>query len=77
LDVKDRQLEVKDQQIEHQVRTITQLTEAPADAQQTAAAAQALHAGTMKQQLLCDKKVNAQSNTEKEPKSSWFKRWFG
>ncbi len=77
LDVKDRQLEVKDQQIEQQAQTITQLTEALAAAQQTAAAAQALHAGTMKQQLLCDEKVNAQSDTEKEPKISWFKRWFG
>ncbi len=45
------ELEAKNRQIEQQAQTITQLTEALAAAQQTAAAAQALHAGTIQQQL--------------------------
>lgn len=45
IDTLQGQLEVKDRQI-------AKLTEALVAAQQTAAAAQALHAGTMKQQLL-------------------------
>ena len=51
IDTLQGQLEVKDRQIEQQVQTITRLTDALAAAQQTAAAAQALHAGTIKQQL--------------------------
>ena len=43
---------MKDRQIEQQAQTITRLTDALAAAQQTAAAAQALHAGTIQQQIL-------------------------
>ena len=52
IDTLQGQLEVKDRQIEQQAQTITRLTDALAAAQQTAAAAQALHAGTIQQQLL-------------------------
>ena len=51
IDVLKMELEAKNRQIEQQAQTITQLTEALAAAQQTAAAAQALHAGTIQQQL--------------------------
>lgn len=51
IDVLKMELETKNRQIEQQAQTITQLTEALAAAQQTAAAAQALHAGTIQQQL--------------------------
>ena len=51
IDTLQGQLEVKDRQIEQQAQTITRLTDALAAAQQTAAAAQALHAGTIQQQL--------------------------
>jgi len=48
-------------------------------AQQTAAAAQALHAGTMHQQLLSGKSGADQPERETEPvqKRSWFSRFFG
>lgn len=46
-----KELEIKNKQIEQQAQTITRLTDALAAAQQTAQAAQALHAGTMQQQL--------------------------
>ena len=66
------QLEVKDRQIE-------QLTSALVAAQQTAAAAQALHAGTMKQQLLSSEAGADQHGQEPEPeqKRSWLSRFFG
>ena len=47
IDTLQGQLEVKDRQIEQQAQTITRLSDALIAAQQTAAAAQALHAGTM------------------------------
>ncbi len=52
IDTLQGQLEVKDRQIEQQAQTITRLTDALAAAQQTAAAAQALHAGTIQQQII-------------------------
>ena len=58
IDMLRTELEAKNRQIEQQAQTITQLTEALAVAQQTAASAmenartaQALHAGTIQQQL--------------------------
>lgn len=79
LEVKDKQLEVKDRQIEQQAQTITQLTEALVASQQTAAAAQALHAGTMHQQLLSGEAGADQQGKEPEPsqKRSWISRFFG
>ena len=44
-------------------------------AQQTAAAAQALHAGTMKQQLLSGE--SGADQQEPEQKKSWFSKIFG
>lgn len=65
------QLEVKDRQIEQQVQTITRLTDALAAAQQTAAAVQALHAGTIKQQL-----SDGSGTEQEERKESWISRLF-
>ena len=66
------QLEVKDRQIE-------QLTSALVAAQQTAAAAQALHAGTIQQQLLSGEAGADQQHQVPEPgqKRGWFGRLFG
>ena len=61
------QLEVKDRQIE-------KLTEALVSAQQTAAAAQALHAGTIQQQLITGEAGVDQQ--EPEQKRSWFSKLF-
>ena len=68
IDTLQGQLEVKDRQI-------AKLTEALVAAQQTAAAAQALHAGTMKQQLLSGESGSDQQ--EPEQKKSWFSKIFG
>ena len=64
------QLVVKDRQIE-------KLTEALVAAQQTAAAAQALHAGTIQQQLLTGEAGADQQGQETEQKRGWFSKLFG
>ena len=74
IDTLQGQLEVKDRQIEQQAQTITQLTDALTAAQQTAAAAQALHAGTIQQQLLTGEAGADQQ--EPEQKRSWFSKLF-
>ena len=76
IDTLQGQLEVKDRQIEQQAQTITRLTDALAAAQQTAAAAQALHAGTIQQQLLTGEAGADQQGQEPERKYKWFSRWF-
>ena len=76
IDTLQGQLEVKDRQIEQQAQTITRLTDALAAAQQTAAAAQALHAGTIQQQLLTGETGAEQQGREPEQKRSWFSRLF-
>ena len=67
IDTLQGQLEVKDRQIE-------KLTEALVAAQQTAAAAQALHAGTIQQQLLTGEAGADQP--EPEQKRGWFSKLF-
>lgn len=74
IDTLQGQLEVKDRQIEQQAQTITRLTDALAAAQQTAAAAQALHAGTIQQQLLTGDAGADQQ--EPEQKRGWFSKLF-
>ncbi len=71
IDTLQGQLEVKDRQIE-------KLTEALVAAQKTAAAAQALHAGTIQQQLLTDEAGADQQGQEPEPgeKRGWFRKLF-
>ena len=71
IDTLQGQLEVKDRQIE-------KLTEALVAAQQTAAAAQALHAGTIQQQLLTGEVGADQQDQEPEPgeKRGWFRKLF-
>ena len=67
IDTLQGQLEVKDRQIE-------KLTEALVAAQQTAAAAQALHAGTIQQQLLTGEAGADQQGQEPEQKRGWFSK---
>lgn len=74
IDTLQGQLEVKDRQIEQQAQTITRLTDALAAAQQTAAAAQALHAGTIQQQLITGEAGTDQQ--EPEQKKSWFQKFW-
>ena len=77
IDTLQGQLKVKDRQIEQQAQTITRLTDALAAAQQTAAAAQALHAGTIQQQLLTGEAGADQQGQEPEQKRGWFSKLFG
>lgn len=77
IDTLQGQLEVKDRQIEQQAQTITRLTDALAAAQQTAVAAQALHAGTIQQQLVAGEGEELQQERETVPRRSWWKRLFG
>ena len=77
IDTLQGQLEVKDRQIEQQAQTITRLTDALAAAQQTAAAAQALHAGTIQQQLFTGEAGADQQGQEPEQKRGWFSKLFG
>lgn len=76
IDTLQGQLEVKDRQIEQQAQTITRLTDALASAQQTAVAAQALHAGTIQQQLVAGEGEELQQERETVPRRSWWKRLF-
>ena len=79
IDTLQGQLAVKDKQIEELNARLAEVSSALVTAQQTAAAAQALHAGTMHQQLLSDKAGADQPEYETEPaqKRSWFSRFFG
>lgn len=79
VDTLQEQLEVKDRQLEQQAQTITQLTEALVAAQQTAATAQALHAGTIHQQLISSESGTDQQDQAPEPrqKRGWISRLFG
>lgn len=78
IDMLQEQLKVKDRQIEQQDQIISRLTDALVAAQQTAAAAQALHAGTMKQRLLSDEARDDQQKPKvrKKQKRSWFDRFL-
>ena len=75
IDTLQGQLEVKDRQIEQQAQTITRLSDALVTAQQTAAAAQALHAGTMKQ--LLSGGTEGQVEKELAQKQNWISKFFG
>ena len=69
IDTLQGQLEVKDRQIE-------KLTEALVAAQQTAAAAQALHAGTIRNQIFSDECIVVREQQKQEKKRHWFSRWI-
>lgn len=71
LDRKNEQLAVKDRQIEELNARLSEVSSALVVAQQTAAAAQALHAGTFKQLLLDENSDAAQIR-----KKGWVKRMF-
>ena len=70
------QLSVKDQQIEELNARLAEVSSALLAAQQTAAAAQALHAGTIQQQLLTGEAGADQQGQEPEEKRSWLRRIF-
>lgn len=71
--VLQEQLQIKDQQLAQQTQTIERLSDALTAAQQTAATAQALHAGTIQYQLLEDA---GQDSGEIEPEQPRKRRWI-
>ena len=80
LDRKSEQLAVKDKQIEELNARLAEVSSALVVAQQTAQAAQALHAGTIRQQLTdgdADPDVHSQEPEEAEEKKGWLSRLFG
>lgn len=76
IDTLQGQLEVKDRQIEELNARLAEISSALLAAQQTAAAAQALHAGTIQQQFIRDEDWTSQNKRETEKKSSWFSKLF-
>ncbi len=74
LDLKSEQLAVKDKQIEELNARLAESNAALVAAQKTAQAAQALHAGTIQQQL-AGESVEQESN-EPEERKSWLRRIF-
>ena len=76
IDTLQGQLEVKDQQIEELNARLAEVSAALLAAQQTAAAAQALHAGTIQQQLLTGEAGADQQGQEPEQKRGWFSKLF-
>ena len=79
LDRKDAQLSAKDEQIRELNVRLSECSAALLAAQETARAAQALHAGTMQQQLTGEEDRAADSGTEEQAvpnKRRWFSRFF-
>lgn len=77
LDRKSEQLAVKDKQIEDLNARLAEISSALVMAQQTAQAAQALHAGTIQQQLIEESADPAPEQSQESEKRSWLSRLFG
>lgn len=77
LDRKNEQLSVKDKQIEELNARLAEISSALVLEQQTAQAAQALHAGTMQKQLNASSEQDADNHLESEPKNKkhWWHLW--
>lgn len=80
IDTLQRQLEVKDRQIEELNTRLAEVGSALLAAQQTAAAAQALHAGTIQQQLSNEKNEvvqNRKYGAQLEGVKGWWSKVVG
>ena len=80
LDRKSEQLAVKDKQIEELNARLAEISSALVAAQQTAQAAQALHAGTIRQQFFPGEAGADQQGGQEpilEQRRSWLGRLFG
>ena len=75
VDTLQAQLAVKDEQIRELNARLAECSTALLAAQETARAAQALHAGTIQQQLITGEAGTDQQ--EPEQKKSWFSKIFG
>lgn len=78
VDMLRKELEIKNEQIRELNARLAESNTALVAAQQTAQAAQALHAGTIHQQLTSgDDSDSAESSSYSQPKSPWWQRFFG
>ena len=77
IDTLQGQLFVKDKQIEELNTRLAEVSSALVVAQQTAQTAQALHAGTIQQQLMGDEDDPSQREKAENQKKSWFSKVFG
>lgn len=77
LQVKDTQLGEKDRQIAELNARMAELSSALVAAQQTAQAAQALHAGTIQQQLTSGETGTKQQHKKSSKKVWWFQKLIG
>lgn len=77
IDTLQGQLSVKDKQIEELNTRLSEVTSALVAAQQTAQAAQALHAGTIQQQLTSGETEPEVHQQETKEKKGWLSRLFG
>lgn len=77
IDTLQGQLAIKDKQIEELNARLAEVSSALVVAQQTAQAAQALHAGTIRQQLTDGEDDPNQQGQTVEQKKSWFSKVFG
>lgn len=75
LDRKSEQLAVKDKQIEELNARLAEVSSALVAAQQTAQAAQALHAGTIQQQIT-SRADQSEGSGDEPKKQGWFSRLF-
>ena len=73
LEAKDRQLEEKDKQLDARADEVAKLTAALENTTASLKAAQALHAGTMKKQMLPDGKVADDPTTPFGKLVKWFR----
>mgnify|MGYP007126855225 CR=1 FL=1 len=76
LDRKSEQLAVKDKQIEELNARLAEVSSALVAAQQTAQAAQALHAGTIRQQLTSGDAAEEPEEAPAEERRGWLHRFF-
>ena len=81
IEILQKELEVKNDQIKELNARLAEVSSALVAAQKTAQAAQALHAGTMQQQLLEENQnqseTNKESTNQPEGKKSWIRKIFG
>lgn len=72
-----KELEIKTKQIEDLNARLAEISSALVMAQQTAQAAQALHAGTIQQQIIEETADLAPEQSQEPEKRSWISRLFG
>lgn len=76
IDMLRKELEIKNEQIRELNARLAESNAALVAAQQTAQAAQALHAGTIQQQLTSSAADPIDDIGDEPKKQGWFSRWF-